>query len=491
MTTSKSSKKIDSFKIIEFFEGVVRLREKATIIESRNRNGSTSYQAYNGTDTNKKPVRRSLGTNLKRAHDILSEINKRIAAGRFRDSVNAFEASIDFEIKAALKKLEGHNATIIDAAEFFIKHHNPRTGIITVEEAGQLFFNKLEREGKSRSYIGSMQENYVGPFIKRFHGKRIIDISQNDAEDYIFKSKSNLNAKQKDYQISHLSVFFNHLVELGYTSPELNQFKKLRKPQTRSDDDTYLSDQDRIPSIEIASSLLTFSETQKEHQLLAAMALVLFCGVRVEETIRLLWSNIKINNNTVTIDIPDLMAKKRRRRVIVAPANVESWLNISKETSTSDKGLILHKVPRGKKGIISALTEKNLKQRFKRFRLKWRESRKGESKYYQNSIRVSFASYGLPFFGIEKTCEMMGERNPQTFWHHYQEYTDHESSEKYFNIIPKEETKRLDYEARKQAEKDSQFHVAVKVGNTWQPVTDRDGTDKLPDPLNNSPELQK
>jgi site-specific recombinase XerC len=352
MTIPNSPKIEPESNIVRFFDGVVRIRQKATLLKNTNRSGSSSYYAFMGTNSKGLPVRKSLGTNITQAEGTLREINIRIAAGRMSDAVNAFETAIDFDIKAAIKRLEGYGSSLPEAVSFFIKHHNPRSGIVSVDEAAERFFEKLTREGKAQSYIDSMRQNYVYPFIKTFSGRRLIDISQTDAENYIFKTKSNINSRQKGYHISHLSVFCNHLVQMGYLSPELNHFQKIQKPQVRSDDQTHLSDQDRILPVETVQSLISHAENTNNHQLLAGMVLVLFCGVRVEETMRLRWQDIKFKNKGVKIDIPQFKAKKRHRRVIDAPANVESWLRLTNHCS-DDREYILTKRQRNRNGAIS------------------------------------------------------------------------------------------------------------------------------------------
>lgn len=408
---------------VQIFGGVVRLRDAASINEQSNRNGKTAYYAFVGYDAKGRAVRRSLGQDREKAYALLAEINQRMAQGKLKDAVNAFQTATDYEIKACVKKLEGHGSTLREAVDFYLKHHRPTSGHVTFEEAGKLFVENLKRLGRSSAYVGQFETVYIPQFSKTFGRKRIVDISLDDAEKFIYEDKKGLSAYSKADYIGKMRVLFNGFAGLGYYRRELNPFQKLKKPQP-SREEQRLTERDRVISTPDCAALLYHLEDSKQWDMLVFLVLQLFCGVRNQEALRLTWDEMSFEQKTVNISAR--IAKKRNRRIIHVPDNAIDWLKHCHEKMG---------------GKWTLRTESGFKQKMKRVKEELREKYSGNSLYklsfHTNFSRVSFASYGFSLFGREKTFEMMGHsRNQDLLYTNYKELVTEAQARIYFDIIP-------------------------------------------------------
>jgi integrase len=93
------------------------------------------------------------------------------------------------------------------------------------------------------------------------------------------------------------------------------------------------------------------------------MALVFFCGVRVEEAGHLMWEDVDLNR---IVQIGHSQSKMGHRRVNTIPDNAYEWLNLCKSTGR--------------------VAPQNHQERLKRLR------RKSGISYPQNAMRHCFAS---------------------------------------------------------------------------------------------------
>lgn len=416
-------------KFVKLFGGIVRFREQASLKAQSNRSGRSSYYAYIGTDAKGKPIRRSLGLDEDKAYAILREINERIAKGKLAEAKNAFEVAIDLEVKAAIRKLEHHGATIQQATDFFLRHHRPTAGHLTIEQAKTVWLENLKRTGRCKKYIESSEKTYLNPFVKKYGHKRVIDITQDDAEEFIYETKKGVSLSTQAHFIKRLRVFFNGLAELEYASREINPFQKLKLPDAARDENR-LSEKDRVLSVLDVVILLEFLLKESKWDALVHETLVLFCGMRNAEAQKMTWKNIDLTNRHV--EVTAKIAKKKWRRVVEIPENAMVWLTICHSKL---------------EGMWPKRTEKGFEQKLKRIRHKIRkqrdenlESHAGcKLEFHQNYARVSFASYSYAQFGARKTAEMMGHTDGGVLLgSQYKEVVGKNDAARFWNIVPKE-----------------------------------------------------
>ncbi|MGY8654223.1 MAG: tyrosine-type recombinase/integrase, partial [Verrucomicrobiia bacterium] len=425
-------------ELVKVLGRVARFRSPSTINTQLTKAGKKQFIAFVGYDAAGKKVRHSLGLDKDKAYADLFKINELIAARNFKEAANSFEVATDLEIRAAIEKLKGHNVTLTQAVAFFLQHHRPTAGNLTVEEGAKLFIANLQKRGQSKKYIHSFEKSYLAQFVKAYGKRHLTDISLDDAETFIYKTKSNLSSYSKSEFIGKMRVFFNGLADLKYYQKELNPFKKLKKPQTSKEEEK-LTHKDRVLPYQDVYALLWHLEKQEQWDILTVLALNLFCGVRTDETMLMDWSNINFKKRK--IEVTARIAKKRRRRIVDIPKNAMSWFTLCHQKMD---------------GKWTKRTESGFKQKIKRTKAKLRKiqaEQRADPEYdhlknadsydecvfdfHTNCFRVSFASYSYRKHGAEKTAELMGHTETAQVLHtHYKELVDDENTTLFFCLIP-------------------------------------------------------
>jgi integrase len=319
---TKSSKT----SVTSLYQRVVKAKRPPTFEQYQNR-GSTLFRVYLGTDVQGKPVRKGLGAKEDEAKARYAEICNRVESG---DSIEAFEAAetyADFEFKAARKKLRPYSATVLQAAEFFIKYHRPAKGLITVEEALERWKEDAEQKNLSDTFIEKMLDTYAGPFARHFEGRRLMDITYEDAKNYVFKKKERLSSYSKVQLIQKLRAFFNRVAKIGYYSKDLNPFKDVEPPKRKLGID---KDIDRVISVNVMRETLEFalaSEKKGFREVGVAIVLISYCGIRQQELWRMSWEQVDDSDDEKwSVRVPPLESKLGYQRDIDIPNNAIAWL---------------------------------------------------------------------------------------------------------------------------------------------------------------------
>jgi len=350
------------------------------------------------------------------------------------------------EILAAVAKLKEFRATLSEAVEFFLKYARPPKGNVTITEALEVF---LEAKSKTcrEKYLRSIKKTYVGPFARAFPRKQVNEITYNEAENYI-NSHPNWSSSTRASHIGYLRTFYEFLKKRGYA--KLNPFQSLEKPK-------YSATSAKIIKPEHVKALLQFALDKGYKAECASMALVFFCGVRVDEVERLSWENIDLIRKKIKIE--PKQSKKSRRRVNDISENAFYWLSICKS-----------------KGRIAP---SDYSQRMKRLR------RRAGIDYPQNAMRHCFASYLIAKVGdAAKTAHMLGHSNAALLYRTYYEVVDADDVNPYWDIVPDsvlatraEEARQQFQEEKEDAEFQSNIGQAALLDGKWVPVTGEDSPD--------------
>jgi integrase len=304
------------------------------------------------------------------------------------------------ELLYNLNRVQAVNATITQAVDFFLQHqprdHTKLLGYVIDEWLEQK--RKLKRKERyvlSAADVLSRFSAYVGEHTK------IVDVSQKNIDDWVFK-KNNWSPVTINNILTQLSVLFNWSVEKGYLVE--NPVEKVERPIAEQKRPALVSPDD-------FSKLLQRCYKKKWHDRLTIFVLVGFCGVRVEEAVKLSWSNINLEDRVV--EVPSSIAKKARFRMNELPANAVSWLQAIKDER--------------KTGLIMKSNWKNLLRSAIRF---------AHISYKQNALRHSFCSYAIAAdWRIDKVVAMMGHTDkPDVIHAHYKDVTSKKTAERWWAI---------------------------------------------------------
>lgn len=307
------------------------------------------------------------------------------------------------EVLAALARLREHNATITQAVDFYLKHARPAKANATIGEVMDAFKVEKEQGGRSKKYITTAWDSFFVPFRDSFNDGQIAEITGDDCKRYIFKSKEWSGATRRTH-LRHLRVLFNFAVKERYAG--YNPFppiKDLKKPAGTS--------KRRVVSVENVIKLLRYALDHGYKQECAALVLVLFCGVRVDEVSRLAWADIRLEEDSPVVVLGEDQTKTGKGRINPIPPNALEWL----------------KAVRGKGNV----TPQNYEWRMKYLR------QKAEAGFKQNSARICFASYHLAQHeDATKTAFLLGHDKPTLLYNTYKAVVTKEAASRYWKITP-------------------------------------------------------
>lgn len=320
------------------------------------------------------------------------------------------------EVLLALKLLEPFGADILEAVKFYIRHAKPSKGPLSVNEAVEKFLETKLRTNRRPRYVSALADSYLKPLKRAFPGRITSDLTSEELKRFIYaKGRS---PKTVANYLRSLSVFFNFLIREGHCS--LNPLARLEKP--------ILDETKANPlTVQEATAMLQTALNEGRKPECACMALVLFCGVRVEEVERLSWTDVRLEQQRVHLEA--VATKKRRRRINDISENALVWLNRCKGEG--------------------AIAPKNYDKRMRYVR------EKAGVQYRQNSMRHSFASYHVAKHeNAAATALMLGHPDANLLFNTYRDFVAKEDAVQFWEILPADIVREKENEkAEKEAEK--------------------------------------
>jgi integrase len=213
------------------------------------------------------------------------------------------------EYLQARAKLAAIGATVMQAADYFIKHQ-PRKVRTLAEAIAECVIAKRTANKRAR-YIEGL-EAYLNMFARGRGDVGIHTITSPDIETW-FASRGEQNGTLAS-NLGRLSALFKFCVRRGYC--EVNPCDTIERVHV--DHGT-----PKILTVDECAKLLAACQSVRP-DLLGYVALSLFAGVRPEEIGKLQWSDVDLDNKRVVID--EKIAKKRRRRITTLPDTAIAWL---------------------------------------------------------------------------------------------------------------------------------------------------------------------
>lgn len=215
-------------------------------------------------------------------------------------------------VRLALERLEPYEASILDAVDFFIKFAKPPKGRISIQEAMDIFGKDNKRRGLSSTYLVKSRA-FFKQFRDAFDNCLMSDVTVRGAKDYIF-GNDGWSAASKNAHIRHLRALYSATIKAGYAT--LNPFKDVAFAKESQN-----GAGSKVLSVDDAQTLLDFALEDDRKAECATLVLVLFCGVRMEETSRVLWAEIALESETPRVRIEK--AKNNQRRVGGRPRSLD------------------------------------------------------------------------------------------------------------------------------------------------------------------------
>ena len=314
-------------------------------------------------------------------------------------------ASIPATLRAdaveAERKLAAVGATLADAVAYYLAHAKPAGGERTVHQTVTEFLTAKRNAGRKENYM-KVQDYVLGNvFGGEFGQRKIHEITAPEIESWMNAKPWTMRTRLNYF--SDIRNLFGFAIRRGYRPT--NPITQLEKPIVTETSPGILS-------IAQASALLNVC-AQGAAQMLPAVAIGLFAGVRTEELDVLDWRHVDLRENNIHIT-PDNEKMREGRDVEILPT-LRAWL-------------LPVARPEGKLAPPKCYD----------YYLAKKAAAAGITDWPKNALRHSFASYHYAHFKNKPlTQAMLGHQsNSTTFDRKYKKRVAPSEAAKYWKLAP-------------------------------------------------------
>jgi integrase len=301
-------------------------------------------------------------------------------------------------VKAA-KRLEPFNKSILDAAEFYAAHLKKEQDSVPIATTIDDYLAAKNRAGLSARHLRDI-EGRIARFKSQFAERLIKTITVQEIETWLHSLELGPQSTINYRAVAH--AFFEHSRKRGLV--HTNPVSPIEKSKVV----------DQPPEIFTPEELAKLLKAAPA-DLLPALCIQAFAGLRTEEMMRLSWGDVDQTRRYITVGADK--SKTARRRLIPIATNLNEWLRpfagmIGPVWSGGSR--LYHKAIAALRGKIEA------------------------EKWPQNGLRHSFASYHLAKHqNAAELALQMGHTSTKLIFSAYRELVCPEEAEKYWSIRPK------------------------------------------------------
>lgn len=297
--------------------------------------------------------------------------------------------------------LSAVGATIMDATHYFLAHAKPAGGERTVTQVVQEFIAAKRNAGRKESYLEIQKYVLENVFAGEF-GKRLIhQIKGAEIEGWMNGKPWTMRTRLNYF--SDVRNLFGFAVRKGYRPT--NPVEQIEKP-------TVTETSPGVLTLKQASALLNVCATG-EGEMLPAVAIGLFAGLRTEELDQLDWRHVDLREKN--IHVPPEIAKTREGRDVEIHKTLHAWL-----------------LPYAKsEGKLAPAKSYD-------WRLKTKATAAGITDWPKNALRHSFASYHFAAFkNAPLTSAMLGHHgSTRTFERRYKKRVTPSDATRFWMMRP-------------------------------------------------------
>jgi integrase len=310
-----------------------------------------------------------------------------------------FPTTIRVMAQNAVEQLKPFDKTIADAVQHYVAYLKAIEKSCTAEQLVRELLKAKERDGASHWHLNDIRSR-LGAFAKKFDGKMVATITSREIDDWLHSIP--FSPMTRNHYRGLVVLAFNFAMRCGYatSNPALGAAKAKVVDKTPG-----------ILSVNEAARLLEAATLD----VLPYIAIALFAGLRRAEVERRLdWKQIDFESGLIEVTAQN--SKTAQRRFVKMQPNLREWLLPLRQH-------------RGK--VIP--------QNSFRFRQSLEQAREaaGITKWPENALRHSFASYHLAHFGDLNALTLeMGHTNSRMLFAHYRELVKPKEAERYWNVRP-------------------------------------------------------
>jgi site-specific recombinase XerD len=334
---------------------------------------------------------------------------------RQNSGLAAFTIS-DREREDARKALEllraSPGATLVQVATFFLKHHRPLGGDLSISELVAKFIAEKRLQNLRPRSLADL-EHRLNVFTRTFGTNLVRDVDVDAIKKWLVADTTRSEQTKLNFR-RVLHGFFSFAVKNKYAA--LNPVADI-EIRVESEDPGILT-------VAQAHCLLLTALEKSELGLGPFVTLGLFCGLRSGELARLDWRDVNFSEGFVTIS--KRIAKKRRIRNVPLEPLAVAWLQtfgVRPSGRVAPVGL--------DKRFRKLIKAAGAKAAAARPPIAWFE------KWPTNAMRHSFASY---FFAkssnAAETCARLGQRSDDVLFQHYRSLVKKTEAVRFFELAP-------------------------------------------------------
>ena len=296
------------------------------------------------------------------------------------------------------EKLAVHGKTPADAFAHYLAYLERCKTSITISALCDKFQALKTKEKKSRRYLDDLHYR-LDKFAKKFGGRIAADVSTDEISAWLAEMDAAPQTKLNHRTIAR--SLFSYAVTLKACA---------ENPVDRAFMPNKAETEIGILRVKQAAALLLAANQHPD--ILPAIAIGLFGGVRDAEIHRLDWSEIGFESGFITIT--PAKAKKKSRRLVEIRPSLRAWLEPLRQLSgpiwpAGERGRMLHESAREAAGL---------------------------SDWPHNALRHSFASYALAKWQNAAALALEMGNSAPVIMEHYRELVLPKEGEAFWNLTP-------------------------------------------------------
>lgn len=211
----------------------------------------------------------------------------------------------------AERRLAAVGVTISQAVDYYLAHAQPSGGQKTVRATVAEFIAAKRAAGRKDSYL-DVQGYVLGVLVREFGERMVHELTADEIEGWMNRQQWSLRTRLNYF--SDVRNLFGYATRKGYRPT--NPMERLEKP-------TVTEKSPGVLTPEQVAALLTAANDGKA-EMLPAIALGLFAGLRTSELEVLDWQHVDLAERN--IHIPPEVSKTREGRDVQILDNLAAWL---------------------------------------------------------------------------------------------------------------------------------------------------------------------
>lgn len=376
------------------------------------RHSATSPFVVEGLRINGKRVRKFFKTK-KDAATFVEQTKTKLA----NEGLAALTIGDDVRIMAVqcADQLRPFGKTLADATAFYIDYLQRTERSCTFAELVASFTAAKTKDGVSDRYLSDLRTRF-GRVIQDFGPRKVATIEAREIDDWLRDLPLSPQSRNNFRTVLH--ALFGYAEDRGYVT--INPVAKTAKAKLVDKAPDIFTPQEAQALLEAAlpapedASVPESERWLGNPDIIPALAIGLFAGLRQAEIERLDWNEVDLGRSY--IEVTAEKAKTKKRRLVKIEPNLAAWLTPFVRKSGSV-------MPPNYRNKLDAT---------------WKKA--GLEAWPDNGLRHSYASYHLAHFkDASRLALELGHGTTQMLFAHYRELVRPEDAERYWKIIPQVE----------------------------------------------------